>query len=182
MSVVPNPAFNAKKQLICGVSVIISVSAENNQQVVARWMCDGRIDCSDHSDEDDSVCLKRPQHGPLDGSSRYVPHTIKCPKGWFMCRDSSKCIASRFVCDQKNDCKDGSDEREFCHGWQALKRNCGFILDDVIHEQIQTNLCVPDIRIRISHDVVLDKSRGTYGSIHLQKITMTDYYSHLAKV
>ncbi|XGW28034.1 hypothetical protein V3C99_008107 [Haemonchus contortus] len=129
------------QQLICGISLIISVSTENDQQVVARcpslnyipcadgilcihkrWMCDGRIDCSDHSDEDDSICLKRPQHGALDGSSRYVPHAMKCPKGWFMCMDSSKCIASRFVCDQKNDCNDGSDEREFCHGWQALKR------------------------------------------------------------
>ncbi|KAJ1346715.1 hypothetical protein KIN20_001604 [Parelaphostrongylus tenuis] len=30
-----------------------------------RWMCDGRLDCLDHSDEDSSICLERPGHGPL---------------------------------------------------------------------------------------------------------------------
>ncbi|KAE9416497.1 hypothetical protein Angca_001120, partial [Angiostrongylus cantonensis] len=71
------------------------------------WMCDGRIDCLDHSDEDSSICLKRSSHGQLDGSWRSHTRTSKCPRRWFACKDGSLCLASRFVCDQRRDCRSG---------------------------------------------------------------------------
>ncbi|EPB76989.1 Low-density lipoprotein receptor domain class A [Ancylostoma ceylanicum] len=99
-----------------------SVSSATEDRVLARFMCDGNIDCGDHSDEDPALCSKPP--GKIDSTKfHYGIRTRKCPTTWFFCVDGSNCIASRYVCDNFKDCRDGSDEAEFCHGWNGMKRN-----------------------------------------------------------
>lgn len=51
--------------------------------------------------------------------------TCACPEGQFQCR-SDECIDSNKVCDEHEDCKDGSDESlEICGGGkcQWIQRN-----------------------------------------------------------
>ena len=58
-----------------------------------RWTCDSEPDCSDGSDESDSVCSER-----LCDSEEWSCHTEK------------QCVPLSWVCDNHKDCSDGSDE------------------------------------------------------------------------
>ncbi|CAJ0604615.1 unnamed protein product [Cylicocyclus nassatus] len=58
----------------------------------------------------------------IDTRFRYGIKGRKCPSTWFFCADGSNCIISRYVCDDHKDCRDGSDEAEFCHGLNEKKR------------------------------------------------------------
>lgn len=40
-----------------------------------------------------------------------VTHSLECEDGSFACRDKSRCVKRSSVCDGKNDCLDGSDEK-----------------------------------------------------------------------
>lgn len=55
--------------------------------ILSSWACDGEPDCKDGSDEDPSVCLKR----PCD------------PETEFTCKNG-RCIAKLWQCDFDNDC------------------------------------------------------------------------------
>ena len=39
-----------------------------------------------------------------------------CPENGFRCHDSKLCISNSLICDGKDDCSDGSDEKQQCNG------------------------------------------------------------------
>lgn len=63
----------------------------NNRINVNATLCDGRIDCSDGSDE-------------------FYGEDMKHFSFVWKCRHSEQCIRTMFLCDGNQDCRDGSDE------------------------------------------------------------------------
>uniref|UniRef100_A0A7M4EIV0 Low-density lipoprotein receptor-related protein 1B n=1 Tax=Crocodylus porosus TaxID=8502 RepID=A0A7M4EIV0_CROPO len=73
----------------------------------SQWQCDGDFDCPDHSDE-----------APVNIKCRSSEQS--CNSSFFMCRNG-KCISQIHVCDNKEDCTDGSDEGN-CHINECLSK------------------------------------------------------------
>ena len=51
----------------------------------------------------------------VDINYRYLYVTakpLKCPSSQFQCADKSRCIPTRWQCDGKEECDDGSDEAD----------------------------------------------------------------------
>ncbi|OON22848.1 Low-density lipoprotein receptor domain class A [Opisthorchis viverrini] len=72
--------------------------------------CSSRTLCPDHTDQAEEVC-----------SSQLEPQkpTVTCRQGEFQCDDTKQCVASVYVCDGFEDCKDGSDETNCPSGSSA---------------------------------------------------------------
>lgn len=64
-----------------------------------KLVCDGNGDCSDNTDELESMCSPLPNH------STHAP----CRADEFQC-DTKVCINSTLVCNGHRDCFDGEDE------------------------------------------------------------------------
>ncbi|XP_041434027.1 low-density lipoprotein receptor-related protein 1B-like [Xenopus laevis] len=72
-----------------------------------HWQCDGDFDCMDHSDE-----------APLNKNCRSAEQS--CNSSSFMCKNG-KCVPKGALCDTRDDCGDGSDERG-CHINECLSK------------------------------------------------------------
>ncbi|XP_010122216.1 PREDICTED: very low-density lipoprotein receptor, partial [Chlamydotis macqueenii] len=73
----------------------------------SQWQCDGDFDCPDHSDE-----------APINTKCQRSEQS--CNSSFFMCKNG-KCIPASNVCDKKEDCSDGSDEKT-CHVNECLSK------------------------------------------------------------
>lgn len=76
-------------------------------------MCDGRLHCTDASDE-----VNCPTEAPYTSEA-----ALKCRLGLKSCKDGSDCIMYSHVCDGEVDCKDGSDEEDCDVNCKAGKSN-----------------------------------------------------------
>lgn len=76
-------------------------------------ICDGVVDCPDRFDEANCTKGSTPVMNALKGVPVPEEDRLKfpdCPAEYFKCKTGGNCIMNILVCDDEDDCKDGSDE------------------------------------------------------------------------
>ena len=98
----------------------------NQKCVDNSYVCDGRNDCGDYSDEDKGCQGKKAYFKSVfstwlyctyDTFNTYLPYFSgeNCPSHAFLCANN-ECIPSSKVCNGVSDCEDNSDETRICKG------------------------------------------------------------------
>ncbi|XP_060527930.1 putative vitellogenin receptor [Cylas formicarius] len=84
-----------------------SFECKNKKCIPIQFLCDGSDDCGDHSDENEELCKAVDSKLP-SAVQAHVP----CDDG-FRCKTGA-CVNLELLCNNKQDCYDGSDENGLC--------------------------------------------------------------------
>lgn len=93
-------------ELNCGCQKSDFFECNNKRCVPKEWLCDKTDDCGDQSDESSKACILSSHR-----SAVFTVSTDDCDG--YLCKNK-ECIPLDRVCNQKSDCKDGSDEGDLC--------------------------------------------------------------------
>lgn len=105
----------SKCKKICEPAEFYTTCGDGVTCIPRNSLCDGVVDCRDGHDE--ANCSKAGPSSLLNalggsGGSGDAGLTFPdCPEDYFKCKTGGACIMNLLVCDDEEDCKDGSDEQ-----------------------------------------------------------------------
>lgn len=79
------------------------------QCILEQEVCNGKVDCTDKSDE--KYCPDNSSNTEIIIDNRYPIRYCQNNYRYWSCEDHLRCISRYKVCDQVQDCYDGSDEK-----------------------------------------------------------------------
>ncbi|XP_064477569.1 low-density lipoprotein receptor-related protein 1B-like isoform X2 [Ornithodoros turicata] len=104
-----------KCRKVCEPAEFYTTCGDGVTCIPKNAICDGVVDCKDGHDEANcSKAVTSPSLNALKGSTAPEEERLKfpdCPADYFKCKTGGNCIMNILVCDDEEDCKDGSDEQ-----------------------------------------------------------------------
>ncbi|CAN8032593.1 unnamed protein product, partial [Ixodes persulcatus] len=107
----------SKCKKICEPAEFYTTCGDGVTCIPRNSLCDGVVDCRDGHDEANCSTvssLGSRRMGALaaaSGASWGCAAFPDCPEDYFKCKTGGACIMNLLVCDDEEDCKDGSDEQ-----------------------------------------------------------------------